>query len=117
MKRKQSEVKIALVVETKIQLISGILLALLMGLHVILYSFHSAIKLPESLQIRVIHLLVDILFVSAILIHLTVSIPRLAISLGLVNHEQVYSKVRKIVAVILALFWIGFMLGEFLFYI
>lgn len=115
-KRKNSKVNIELVAETKIQLISGILLAVLMGVHVILYSCYSAAKLPESLQVRGIHLIVDILFVGAILRHLAVSIPRLAISVGLVNSEKTYIKLYKIVKVILSLLGLGYMSGEVLFY-
>lgn len=115
-KKKKSKVNIALVAETKIQLISGILLAVLMGLHVVLYSCYSAAKIPESLQVRGIHLIVDMLFFGTILSHLAVSIPRLAISVGLVNRELAYIKVNKIVKVILLLLGLGYMSGEVLFY-
>lgn len=102
---------------TIVQMITGMLIFLFMLFHWGSYAKVSAKQVPDVFSVALKHWSVDVIFISSIMLHLYVSIPRWIISLGLVKERKHFQKAKKCITIILAIAWSGFMLGEILFYI
>lgn len=90
------------VTDTTIQLVSGIFMIVLIVLH-IYYIIISPVYLVSTLQDGLIHIILDNLVAISILVHLSVSIPRL-VSLGFLIGENDYKHARYVSNILLIVF-------------
>ena len=102
--------------DTLIQLVSGILMVIFIILH-INYIIISPVYFVSTLQDGLIHILLDSLVAILILIHLSVSIPRLLVSLGFLLGEGDYKYSRHLSNIILVVFLLIIFIGEFLYFV
>ncbi|MCQ2964751.1 MAG: hypothetical protein MJ203_04210 [archaeon] len=91
------------VTDTAIQLVSGILMVVLIVLH-IYYIIISPVYLVSTLQDGLIHIILDNLVAISILVHLSVSIPRLLVSLGFLIGENDYKHATSVSNILLIVF-------------
>lgn len=91
------------VTDTTIQLVSGIFMIVLIVLH-IYYIIISPVYLVSTLQDGLIHIILDNLVAILILVHLSVSIPRLLVSLGFLIGENDYKHARYVSNILLIVF-------------
>ena len=101
--------------ETKIQLISGILIIIFVLLHVITYG-KSPVNTSENM-IKIMHIIIDYLLFLSIFIHLKISIPRLMISYGFLSGDGEYERTTKIINIVLLILLIILFIAELIYYI
>lgn len=103
--------------ETNFQVISGICILFFMILHVVSYSYAPA-DTTMSFFVIVIHFIVDNLLFVSITIHLSVSLPRLLVSLGFLSkNKESYEISRKRINIILGIIFVLLFIAEIIFYI
>lgn len=98
--------------ETKLQIISGIIIGIFVFLHYISYA-----TISMDSNISIIHFVIDNLLFISIIMHLSISIPRLLISLGFLTNDDEYNKFKKNIKHILLVVLIFFFLSETIYYI
>lgn len=101
--------------DTKIQIISGIAIILFVILHVVTYTI-----MPVNLigtNIVYLHLIIDNLLFCSLMIHLTISIPRLMVSLGFLTEENSYEKFSQRISIAFKIIFIILLFSEILYYL
>lgn len=101
--------------DTRIQVISGIAILLFVILHVVTYSISPANVLGNYMVF--IHLVIDNLLFCSLLIHLSISIPRLIVSFGFLTKENSYEKFSTWISVLFKLIFVLLLISEVLHYL
>ena len=104
------------VTDTAIQLISGILMVVLIVLH-ICYVIISPVYLVSTLQEGLMHIIFDNLLVISILVHLSISMPRLLVSLGFLIGENDYKHARYVSNILLIVFLLFIFICEVFYFV
>ena len=100
--------------DTRRQAISGIAIVILVILHVVTYSI-SPVNVLNNYMIY-IHFIIDNLLFCSLLIHLTISIPRLMVSFGFLTEESSYEKFSHRISVAFKIIFVILLLSEVLYY-
>lgn len=101
--------------DTQIQIISGIAIILFAILHILTYTI-MPVNLMGS-NIVYIHLIIDNLLFCSLMVHLTISLPRLMVSLGFLTEENSYQKFSQRISLTFKLIFIILLFSEILYYL
>ena len=101
--------------DTRKQAISGIAIVVFVMLHVVTYSV-SPVNILNN-YMTYVHLIIDNLLFGSLLIHLTISIPRLMVSFGFLTEENSYEKFSHRISTAFKIIFIILLILEVLHYL
>lgn len=106
----------SMLMETNLQTITGVLMVLTTVGHIIVFSQEYSVFTLWS-KWFIIRLVVDFILTTSILVHMSISIPRVAVSFGWVTGNKGYEKVCKVSKWSMTLLWIVYAVCTVVFYI
>ena len=101
--------------DTQKQVLSGMGIVIFVILHVITYSI-SPVNILNN-QMIYIHLVIDNLLFYSLLIHLTLSIPRLMMSFGFLTKKDAYKKFSNRISIAFKVIFILLLFAEVVYYL
>ncbi len=101
--------------DTRKQAVSGIAIVVLVILHVVTYSVSPVNVLNNYMTC--VHFVIDNLLFCSLLIHLTISIPRLMVSFGFLTEESSYEKFTRGISIAFRIIFILLLISEVLHYL
>ena len=101
--------------DTQIQIISGLAIVVFVILHILTYSI-SPVNILNNYMVY-IHFIIDNLLFCSLLIHLTISIPKLMVSFGFLTEENSYEKFSYRISTAFKIIFIILLFAELLYYL